>query len=254
MSGRQAPLGQHFAFGANGTRYAQERTQRWSMEKIDGPTAVAALRRQVGAVLGIPAEAIRADAYAETFARLRQPTTPAELGRPDLRLSFDLDGKPLHLFCELKIKTKAFQKTRTGGLTAKGSTIPRYGCPSFYLDADPVLPSVRAFCRAAPLAPARFVFVFADPVRTAGRDPEIRLASLGAVERLLQDGFRGVPLKTDFAEGYGAPCILVPLDATRPPAAIAREDLLRACEPAPLAPPSVRMRPYPVSGPQAAER
>lgn len=254
MSGRQVPLGQDFAFGANGARYARERSERWAMEKIDGPAAVAALRRQIGAALGISAEEIRAEAYAETFARLRTPTKPAELGRPDLRLSFDLDGRRLHLFCELKIKTKVFQKTRTGGLTAKGSAIPRYGCPSFYLDADPVLASVRAFCRAAPLAPARFVFAFADPVQEAGRDPEIRLASLGAVERLLVEGFRGTPLKTDFAEGYGAPCILVPLDATRPPSTIAREQILQACEPSPLAPTSVRLRPYPAPGERGAER
>lgn len=254
MSGRQAPLGQDFAFGANGARYVKERAERWAMERIDGPAAVAALRRQIGAVLGLPAEKIRADSYAETFARIRRPTRPAELGRPDVRLSFDLDGQRLHLFCELKIKTKAFQKTRTGGPTAKGSAIPRYGCPSFYLDADPVLSSVRAFCRAAPLMPARFLFAFADPFQEAGREPEIRLASLGAVERLLQDGFIGTALKTDPSEGYGAPCILVPIEATRPPAEIARASLLKACEPAPLAPSSVRLRPYPAPGARGAER
>jgi len=254
MSGRQARLGRDFAYGANGARYAQERHARWTMEKIDGPAAVAALRRQVAAALGLADAAVSAEAYAETFARIRQPRRPHELGRPDLRLSFDLDGKRTHLFCELKIKKQPFQKTRTGGVTAKGSPIPRYGCPSFYLDADPVLPSIRAFCAVSGLPSSRFVLAFADPAQPAGQEPEIRLTTLAAVERLLREGFQGVPLKTDFSEGYGAPCILLPQAATRRPAEIAPEDLRRALEPDPLAGPTVRMRPYPAPGARDAAR
>lgn len=254
MRKRNSPLGRDFAFGPNGLRYSQERAQRWDMEKTDGPAVVLALRHQISAVLGLTPSDITAEAYAETFAQIHPPQTPAELGRPDLRLSFNFNQQRLYLFCEIKIKTKTFQKTSTGGITARGSTIPRYGCPSFYLDADPVLKSIQAFCQTFCLEPKKFIFAFADPTSKPGHLPKIRLCSLAAIENLLQHGFRGQPIKTDFAEGYGAPCILIPIEATRRITDLTPEILCKACSMQPLAKPNIRFHPYAISQSVDAER
>lgn len=109
---------------------------------------------------------------------------------------------------EIKAKAQVFNKTIRGGTTKAGVEVPTYGCPSFYLDNEPVYGNMHRFCENVGMPSSAFALAFSSPDEAVPR-----LMTLAAVDRLLEDGWKNVPVMDAFSQGYGAPCVLIPVEA-----------------------------------------
>ena len=112
-------------------------------------------------------------------------------------------------YVELRLKRRGiFRKTMYGGLTKSGSRIPNYGCESFYLNIFPVHTYMMDFCQKLGINPENYLIMF-----FLLDEDEIYSVSLGEIDRLLREGFKGNAIAL-YGDGYGVPTYLFPIGAT----------------------------------------
>jgi hypothetical protein len=130
-------------------------------------------------------------------------------GTPDYVVSINHNDTTKYFHTEIKIKDEEFRKTQNGGTTRAGSTIPNYGCPSFYIDIEPVYRNMQDFANNSGLPKSKFIITFYD----RGNDSH-HIITLEEVENILQNGWNGIQIG-EFGEGYGERTYLIPRNATR---------------------------------------
>lgn len=203
----RAKRGLDYSFGANRDRYLSEAKARMGTEKNEVPRVEGAVR---AALLACLPEKCRfaITPWAEGLIQ-RFGESPEALGSPDRALhTWWPDGEHRVMGLEIKAKAQVFNKTIRGGMTKAGVEVPAYGCPSFYLDNEPVYGNMHRFCEKTGMPTNAFALAFAPTDET-----EPRLMTLAAVDRVVEDGWKKVPVMEDFSQGYGAPCVLIPVEA-----------------------------------------
>jgi len=144
-------------------------------------------------------------------------------GSPDYLIVINID-KSKYMYIEIKLKAFEFRKTIIGGTTSAGSIITNYGCPSYYLDIEPVYMNMCKFCINEKIVTKYFIIIFVSDQLT-----EFRIISLNKIDLLIKKGFLDkknnyVPL-CKFGEGYGKTTYLIPKDSTTDIKAINKQQL-----------------------------
>lgn len=206
----------------NKDKYNLERQKRWSMAERGEPKAIRAACGQLRRALELDCTYLRYDTvWFERF----DPAGPDNgwvRGAADYVIAVDANAHKRYIYAEIKIKARQFLKTETGGITANGTHISKYGCKSFYLDHRPVYQNMCEFSQKAGIDPNGFMLIFISEDLK-----EIHVISLAEISALIETGHRGVPI-CEIKEGYGtdteegsASSYLLPVAATH---AVSREN------------------------------
>jgi hypothetical protein len=189
--------------------YKGERGQRWSLEeKLREPVAEMVCRLlenhfQTKFTYGLYADEIiaaRKEAYPD------DPLPGFVVGAPD----FQIDGRALTWYVELKIKKKRFQNTLNGS-----KSIPKYGCRSHYLDENPVFNNIIEHAKHFKIHASKIIILYAVH-ESADTDMETPLDSTAwelegiDFKSLAKNVLDGRYVK--YAGGYGQPAFLVRCD------------------------------------------
>jgi hypothetical protein len=208
-------------------QYTQERIDRWGMAENGEPIAIQKICNILSKKLGINIDDIKNERYDDLwFSKfsLDDENNECVKGAPDYIVSLNKETE--FLLFEIKIKAQEFRKTNTGGTTQGNSIIPKYGCPSYYIDIVPVLKNMNDFCIQANIEQKSFIISFIKEDFS-----EIRLISLAKINSLISDGWTRRDDKKisicKYGEGYGADTYLIPKDATLDLNEIKKEQLLK---------------------------
>ena len=201
-------LGENKMSKAHENAYNLERNERWELAKEGEKPAM----QKIIALLLPSFPNIKYHRYDEFWFNFVEPEKESWVrGVSDFAVAF---SESSGIFAEIKIKSKMFRKTKTGGTTQNGSIIPNYGCESAYLDKQPVFENVGKFLEMFSIPKSSFFFFF-DSTETG----KVYAISIAEIEELLSEGFDGVAIGM-FGEGYGtktedgrAVCYLLPIDA-----------------------------------------
>lgn len=190
-------------------QYESERSIRWTMASENE-------KKEMQRILNVLVPAypkIKPIRYDKAWFNLL-PTEKLDCwvrGVSDYAVKLD-DNKGF--FAEIKIKTRFFRKTKTGGVTQSGNPISNYGCESVYLDIFPVFGNVMKFLEIFDIPETSFIFFFSH----IGHQ-DIYAISMAEINYLLKFGYRGQKI-TEYGEGYGikttegrARCYLLPVEA-----------------------------------------
>lgn len=141
-------------------------------------------------------------------------------GAPDFVIAIETADGTRFFKTEVKLKDQEFRMTARGGTTRKGSSIPNYGCVSYYLDVTPVHSNMVEFCERSGIHPSNFIVAFINIA-----DNEYQIITLNEINNLISNGWNNVPLAI-YGEGYGQRAYLIPKDATRALNTLSQNDLL----------------------------
>ena len=166
----------------------------------------------VSFICKIPKEKIKYDRLdKKCFKKYRIEDNGWVKGSPDFIIALFLDGEK-YLFIEIKLKSKEFKKTLTGGKTKEGSVITKYGCLSYYLDIEPVYGNMIRFCKNTGLDTSKFLIAFISEDLI-----EIKIISLAKIENIIKKGWNNNGKETiqvcTYGEGYGQNAYLIPKNA-----------------------------------------
>lgn len=193
--------------------YSEERKKRWEEGDKGEPLAITKIEEVLSDYI-ITTNKVKSIRYDKMWFDIFNPEDDKNewvRGASD----YCLDFEDTLVYAEIKIKNERFRKTLKGGKTDAGSEIVKYGCESFYLDIDPVLKNMNAFCERLHINKDSFLVFFCNT-----KCNDIRFISLSQINDLAQNGYNGKPLNK-FTEGYGtktkngrAVTYLIPVDTT----------------------------------------
>ena len=211
-------------FDAHGSAYIADRAARWKLETTHAPALEATLAAAIAKIFELPTSSVEIHRFDKYWFEAHDPQSCEWVkGCPDY-FAIIFGSKIRYIYIELKIKNVEFQKTVSTAprRTQAGSWTPPYGCPSYYLDIDPVFRNMNAFCKNSGILPIQLQVLFAKPDATAD---EMRLISLDAINNLILHGWNGIMIRP-YGEDYGKETYLIPKDATKPLLSLTREDFL----------------------------
>ena len=208
----------------NQIRYDNERARRWDMARDGEEAACSAVAQQIANIVQVPVTFQRYD--VEWFSVFPPETCDWVRGCSDYVLWWDAG----YLYAEIKIKAQRYHKTVTGGITKRGSSVARYGCESFYLDVEPVYTNMCEFTKRTGIPEESFLLFFVSEDHA-----QIMSISLAEVRSLVTNGWHGIPLSV-FAEGYGHPAYLIPVDACHTLTSATSDWCISCCTPDRAAP------------------
>lgn len=203
--------------------YEAERNARWQMAEAGELPAAKHIADYIGSIFNVEEgqEPIRYDNIWFNQYPMEEVENEWVKGVPDYAIPIHQPAKQLFYKVEIKLKAQEFRKTQYGGTTPKGSVVPRYGCPSFYLDVEPVYRNMTNFCDNSGLPTSKFIIAFVSTENNS-----YHLITLDQVTKLIKNGWNGHSIAT-FYEGYGQRAYLIPKNATKTLDRFNKEELLQ---------------------------
>lgn len=192
--------------------YDLEKEKRWNMADKEERLAIEKIIDNISYICGISIDKIEYDRLdKKCFEKYRIKDNEWVKGSPDYIVTLFLDAER-YLFIEIKLKSKEFKKTISGGKTNEGSMITKYGCLSYYLDVEPVYGNMIRFCENTGLDTGKFLIAFVSEDLT-----EIRITSLANIKSIVKKGWnknnKEIIKICVYGEGYGQNAYLIPKNA-----------------------------------------